>query len=72
MNGKNHKEGLDDLRYHKMQLLCKFHKILKKIDHDIEEDAKKANDKEFSELIEEIEEQLRKFVAKLDSMVCKK
>lgn len=70
MNEK--KEGISDVRYHKLHLLCKFSKILKKIEEDIEDDAKKANDKEFYELLEEIEEHLEDFVEKLDKMVCKK
>jgi hypothetical protein len=69
---KNHEESFNDIRFHKLQLLYKFKKILHKIDEDIEEDAKKANDQEFYELIEEIEEHLEEFVEKLDAMICKK
>ena len=72
-SGKNnHKEGLSDLEFHKLQLLCKFSKILHKIENDIEEDAKRAGDTQFQKLLEEIEEHLEGYVETLHSMVCGK
>lgn len=67
---KNHKEGLSDLEFHKLQLLCKFSKILHKIENDIEEDAKRAGDTQFHELLEQIEDQLEEYVEKLHGMLC--
>lgn len=71
-NEQENKGGLPHLRYHKIQLLYKLSKILKKIECDIEDEAKKANDTEFYALVEEIEKQLEIFVKKLDLMICKK
>jgi hypothetical protein len=63
---------INDNRYNELKLLYKFCKILHFIKECAEKDAKATGDEKFQGVLNQIKEQLERFVKELDALACKK
>jgi hypothetical protein len=68
----NNQNRLSDSHYDQIKILYKFSKMLHYIEKHAKDNAKKAGDEKFHKLLNEIEEQLEKFVSQLNDMICPK